>query len=106
MTEDSEKLAAINFTTVDSTHVDDSTFQGFTVWLQYASTVYLAYIKANICVPNVDHIMLAYNIAEGASSCDDDESLGDLQIAKAIQQKDVPDIIFITRKKGQKNLGS
>ena len=107
MTEESEKLAAINFTTVDSVRVDGSTFQGFAVWLQYASTVYLAYIKARICVPDADHIMLAYNIPEGASSCDDGESFGDLQIAKALQQKDVHDIaIFITRKKGQKNLGS
>ena len=104
---DHAKLEMLEFHSTDPVSAEDSTFRGFAVWLQYTSTVFLAYIKARIFVPDADHIMMAYNIPEGAGSCDDGECFGDLQISKIIKEKKLTHVaIFITRRKGNKNLGS
>ena len=101
MTAEAEKLNNFDFFTTESVQVEDSTFRGYAVWLNYLSTVYLAYIKVHILIPDAVHIMLAYTIPEGSSSCDDGESFGDLQIVKILKEQKLSNVaIFITRKKG------
>ena len=101
------KLEELDFISTRPVCVEESTFQGFAIWLQYASTVYLGYIKARLLVPNANHIMVAYDIPEGKGSCDDGENFGDLQIAKILEQKKLSNVaVYVTRKKGSRNLGS
>ena len=104
---ESDRLEDIVFKVTDPVRADGSTFQGFGVRLAYLSTVYLAYVKARIEVPDADHIVAAYNILEGPGSCDDDEHFGDLQMMKLIEQRKMDNVaIFITRKKGPRNIGN
>ena len=101
------KLTDISFMVTSPGREQGSKFQGFAVWLTQEPTIELAYVKVRAQVPNADHIMLAYNIPSAQGSYDDGEFYGDLQMVKQLKQKGTTNVaVFITRNKGQGNIGS
>ena len=101
------ELSNMEFVSAYPVSENGSTFKGYGVRVKQLAAVELAYIKARQTVPNADHIMVAYKLGDLEGSCDDGECFGDLQIMKLIKKQKMNNVaIFVTRTKGETNLGS
>ena len=85
----------------------DSTFQGFVIHASNLLSVFLAYCKVRIAVPNARHIMCAFNVAGEQDSCDNGEHHGGFNMLKILKNTRRNNIaLFITRQAGVDHLGA
>ena len=101
------ELASLPLLKTRESTYSGSTFQGFVVRASKLLTVFLAYCKVRINIPNARHIMCAYNVADEVDSLDDGEHHGGLQIARALENSGSRNIaIFVTRQTGPDQIGN